>query len=622
MSEVPGYQRFFAELKRRRVFRVMAVYGVVGFVLLQIVELAVPALLLPEWTFRFFALVLVIGFPIALVITWAFEITPEGVRRTEAVSESALDAIVAQPARQRWPAGILGLIGGLAIATAGWWALGPRHQPASSEASAETRAATAARAVDAAATAGDQDSDEVYAASLAVLPFANRSANPENEYFTEGVHDDILTELSRLDGLKLISRTSVMRYKDTDLSVQEIGRELGVATVLEGGVQRSGDRVRITVQLIDAETDNHLWADTYDEELTAANVFAIQTDVARKIVEALQTTLVADAIAEASAPPTESLAAYDKLIEARIRLATRRPETMLQSVPLFREAIELDPSYAEAYTGLAEAQLILHSWDQITFDEAEPVVVSSLDRALELNPLLPEAHNVRALHLRNLGRTAEAEEEWKTAIALAPGLANAHHWYGGMLWELGRYEESQRQMRQALALDPMSRIINTNVGLGLYMAREYEAAIERYLQALERFPDWDYTYYLLSGAYSLAGRHEAAIEAALLAVELQNDPEDAPGYGNWRAGLAAVLARAGQEQAARDTLAAIGERADPTRLAIAYVALGETAEALRYLERAVAIRSPFLTELKDPAYDPIRDDPRFKAILREAALPE
>jgi len=620
MPETPGYQKFFAELKRRRVFRVMAVYGVVGFVLLQVVDLAVPALLLPDWTYRLVALILVVGFPIALIIAWAFEITPEGVRRTEALDEAALEAIVAQPARQRWPAGILGLIGGLAIATAGWWALGPRHD-ATSDGGAVESAAAAGRD-GAATTSSDPAPDEIYAASLAVLPFDNRSADPENEFFTEGVHDDILTELSRLDGLKLISRTSVMRYKDTDLGIREIGRELGVATVMEGGVQRSGDRVRITVQLIDAETDNHLWAATYDEELTAANVFAIQTDVARKIVEALATTLVADVATGTVEPPTESLAAYDKLIEARIRLATRNLADMLESVTLFREAIELDPSYAEAYTGLAEAQLIRHSWDQITLDEAEPVVVSSLDRALELNPHLPEAHNVRALYLHSLGRYAEAEEEWETTLSLAPGLANAHHWYGITLWELGRHDESQRQMRQALALDPMSRIINTNVGFGLYMAREYEAAIERFRQALVRFPDWDYTLYLLARSYSQDGRHDEAIETMLRAIEQARAQQNGLGNRNWAAGLAAILARAGREEVARDTLRAIEGLADPTRLAIAYVAVGDTGEALRHLEQAVAIRSPFLSELGDPAYDPIRDDPRFRAIVREVGLPE
>jgi hypothetical protein len=188
MPDIPGYRRFFAELKRRRVFRVMAVYGVVGFVLLQVVDLAVPALLLPEWTYRLIALILLIGFPIAIILAWAFEVTPDGVQRTEAVSQSALDAIASQPAAQRWPAGILGLLGGLAIATAGWWALAPGPN-----ADDETPA-SAARELEVAPVGGALP-DVSYAASLAVLPFDNRSANPENEFFTEGVHEAHLAHL-------------------------------------------------------------------------------------------------------------------------------------------------------------------------------------------------------------------------------------------------------------------------------------------------------------------------------------------------------------------------------------------------------------------------------------------
>ena len=607
MPDVSGYQRFFAELKRRRVFRVMAVYGVVGFVLLQVVDLVVPALLLPEWTYRFIALILLLGFPVAIVLAWAFEMTPEGVRRTEAVSAEDLDAIVAQqPASQRWPAGVLGLLGGLAIATAAWWALAPR--PASEPA---IELSTAAES-----SAATRELADTYLASLAVLPFANRSADPENEYFTDGVHDDILTELSRLDDLKLISRTSVMRYRDTDISIREIGRELEVATVLEGSVQRSGDRVRITVQLIDAETDDHLWAETYDEELTAANIFAIQSDVARQIVEALEATLVAGEPTEARRPPTESLEAYDKLIEARILLASRGIAAMFQSVDLFREAIALDSMYAAAYTGLAEAHLILYSWDQLTLDEIDPVVKSSLDRALALDPLRGEVHNSRALYLRNLGRLDEAEREWKKAIELAPGHANAHHWFGIMLWELGRYEESRIEMRRALALDPLSRIINTNVGLGLYFARDYQAAIAQYERSLERFPDWDYTWLVLSFALSANDQHEEAIQAARKAVEFESGQP-----GNWAAGLARALALAGDEDEARRVLEAVAD-ADPMRIAMARVALGDTEEAFRLLEVALDVGSPFLSELGDPAYDQIRDDPRFQAALRQMGLIE
>jgi len=598
----PGYQRFLAEMKRRKVFRVAAVYGGTAFVVLEGVALLAEGLTLSPGVLQTVTVVILAGFPLALALAWAFQVTPEGVRRTDPATTADIDAIVAQPRGKRWPAGILGLLGGVAIATAGWWALGSR--PATDDPGPSTEESTAALTKPA----------DVYLASLAVLPFANRSADPENEYFTDGVHDDILTALSRLEDLKLISRTSVMRYRDTETSIREIGRELGVATVLEGSVQRSGERVRITVQLIDAETDNHLWAETYDEELTAANVFAIQSDVARQIAAALEATLVAGEQA-AVRPPTESLEAYDRLTEARFLLATRGNENMFRSVDLFREAIALDSTYAMAHTGLAEAYLILYSWDKFTLNEIKQVVESSLDRALALDPLQGEAHTARALYLRNLGRYEESQREWRRAIELVPGHANAHHWFGIMLWELGRFDESRIELRRALALDPLSRIINTNVGFGEYFARDYDAAIDQYMKSLERFPDFSYTWYLLAFAHSANGQHEEAIQAARKALELS------AGDSNWTAGVARALAWAGEEDEARRVLASVPD-ADPTRVALVHVALGDTDEAFRWLKLALDAGSPFLAELGDPGYDPIRDDPRFQAALVRVGLAE
>jgi TolB-like protein/Flp pilus assembly protein TadD len=601
----PGYQRFFAEMKRRKVFRVAAVYGGTAFVVLEGVALLADGLTLSPGVLQTVTVVILAGFPIALALAWAFQVTPEGVRRTDPATTADIDAIVAQARGKRWPAGILGLLGGVAIATAGWWAFGTNpttDTSAGNAASSELRAPVAAQA-------------DVYLASLAVLPFANRSADPENEYFTDGVHDDILTALSRLEDLKLISRTSVMRYRDTETSIREIGRELGVATVLEGSVQRSGERVRITVQLIDAETDDHLWAETYDEELTAANIFAIQSDVARQIASALEATLVVGEPAESRPPPTESLEAYDRLTEARFLLASRGPANMFRSVDLFREAISLDSTYAPAHTGLAEAYLILYSWDKFTLDEIKPLVESSLDRALALDPLQGEAHTARALYLRNLGRFEESEREWRRAIELVPGHANAHHWFGIMLWELGRFDESRIELRRALALDPMSRIINTNVGFGEYFARDYDAAIDQYQRALEQFPDFSYTWILLSAAYSLNDQHQDAVQAARKALELS------PGDSNWILMLAAALARAGDEAEARRVMAS-ASAGDPTRFALVHAALGDTDEAFRRLDVALETGSPFITELGDPAYDPIRDDRRFQAALMRVGLAE
>ncbi len=607
MNEPRSYQRFLAELKRRHVFRVAAVYGATAFVVLQVADLLQEALRLPEAFLTGTTVLALLGFPLALVLAWAFEMTPDGVTKTAVATSKEIDEIVSQPASHRWRSAILGLLGGIAIATTGWWVLGPRT--ASDGANRLNSQVTP----DSAPTAASRSQPDVYLASLAVLPFANRSADPENEYFTDGVHDDILTELSRIEDLKLISRTSVMRYRDTETSIRDIGHELGVANVLEGSVQRSGERVRITVQLIDAETDDHLWAETYDEELTTANIFAIQSDVAQRIAASLASTLVTPDQAVNRPPPTESLEAYDRLTEARFLLASRQGESMLRSEGLFRQAIALDSMYAPAHTGLAESQLILYSWDMRTLDEIGPVVDSSLDRALALDPLQGEAHTARALYLRNLGQFEESEREWKRALELAPAHANAHHWYGIMLWELGRFEESRAELRRALALDPLSRIINTNTGLGEYFARNYEAAIAQYERSLERFPEFDYTWILLGIAYSANGQDDEAIQAARSALEIS------PGDFNWTLGLAYVLARAGQEEEARRLIAATPD-GDPTRIALARVALGDFEEALRLLEVAIEAGSPFVTELGDPGYDPIRGDTRFQAAMRRAGL--
>lgn len=602
MASTSSYQRLFAELKRRRVFRVAAVYGGTAFVVLEAVDLVAGGLALAPGVLQAVTVLILAGFPIALALAWAFQVTPEGVRRTDPATTADIDAIVAQPRSKRWPSAILGILGGIAIATAGWWVLGPqpdRGRVASAESSPPVGGQT----------------DE-FVASLAVLPFANRSADPENEYFTDGVHDDILTELSRIEDLKLISRTSVMRYRDTEASIREIGRELGVTVLLEGSVQRSGGRVRITVQLIDAETDDHLWAQAYDKELTAANVFAIQSDVARQIAAALKATLVVGDQPGRRPPPTESLEAYDRLTEGRLLLASRSPDNMFRSVDLFREAIALDSSYALAYVGLAEAHLILYSWVQLGLDEIKPIVEASLDRALELDPQLGEAHTARALYLRNLGRRDESERAWRRAIELVPGHADSHHWFGIMLYELGRFDESRDEMRRALALDPLSRIINTNAGLTEFFARDYEAAIAQYRRALERFPDFDYTWVLLSDAYSMTGRHEKAVQAARRAVELGPRDKD------WPLWLAYALARAGEEDEARSLVASAATEAEPTRFALVHVALGEPEEAFRWLEKGVVDRSPFISELRDARYDPIREDPRFQAMMRQVGLVE
>ena len=283
----PGYQRFFAELKRRKVFRVAAVYGAVAFVVLQVADILVPALHLPETFTTGVALLSMLGFPIALVLAWAFESTPAGIQRTDVARTGEIEAILAQPPASRWPSGLLALAGLVALVVGGWLAL-------SSRSGGDDRAAADAVTIE--AEAGEGAGTAVSGAApartaVAVLPFQSLTEDEESREFALGIHDDLLTQLTRIDDLRVTSRTSVMTYADSDKPAGAIARELGVGSLVEGGVRSSGGRVRVNVQLIDAATDEHLWAETYDREMTAENVFAIQGEIARAVTEALEAEL-------------------------------------------------------------------------------------------------------------------------------------------------------------------------------------------------------------------------------------------------------------------------------------------------------------------------------------------
>lgn len=596
------------EIHRRSLWQVLVIYITASWVVLEVTDVLASNFGLPEW-FPAFALgLLLLGLPIVLATAFVQEGGPTGVREDSSElpsivgAESGSPGIASEAAAGSakiftWRNAIGGGVLALAlwgIVATGWILWGPGHEPGAPLA------------------AGNEE----YSASVAVLPFANRSSDPENVYFVDGIHDDILTHLAKLEDLKLISRTSVMRYRDTDKSIREIGEELGVAAVLEGGVQRSGTRVRVTVQLIDAATDDHLWAETYDEDLTAANVFAIQSDVARQIAGALQATLTPDVGARIGQRPTESLEAYDLYVQGRFLLNTRQDENMRSSVDLFREAIVLDPAYASAYVGIADAHLVMWSWDIIPFEAAEPEIRASLETALEIDPRLGEAHIARALYLSSMGRRwDEADREYRQGLKLVPGYANAHHWFALVLNELGRFDEARVEIRKAGELDPLSQIISTNTGWVEYFARDYEAAISQYRRALERDPDFQYTWVLLADAYSMSGRHEEAIAAARRSLEIDTNDHN---YPLW---LAFVLARAGQTEEARRLAEERADTADPTRVAMVYVALDEPEEAFAWLDRAFAAESPFLIEMAvDPRYDPIRDEPRFLDMVRVLGL--
>jgi serine/threonine-protein kinase len=452
--------------------------------------------------------------------------------------------------------------------------------------------------------------------SIAVLPFSNRAADEGESaiFFAEGVHDDILAQLSRIDSLTVISRTSVMRYAGTTKPMREIAEELGVGTVLEGGVQRAGDRVRVNVQLIDASRDRHLWAQTYDEELTAANIFAIQSDIARKIAAALQATLAPDVEERIEARPTESLEAYDLYTRGRYlsnRQSTR--EDQESAADLYRQAIAADPAYAPAHVGLAGTYMILWSQGSLAAEEALPQARAAVERALELDPDLAEAHAVLGMVLMQELRFEEAERALLRALELNPSSAGAHSIYSGLLFLLERISESVRMARRAVELDPFSIDKRLDLSSSLFFTRDYDGASEEAARVLELEPEHADAHYYLGAALSMRGQLEEAI------AELQRSSELDPGSPGRRTGLAWVYARDGQREEALTQLADVPEMgANLKEIALVYGELGELDRAFDYLYRAYAEHPANLLALSvDPAADPLREDPRFDELMKK-----
>ncbi|MCK5446496.1 MAG: hypothetical protein KAJ43_00070, partial [Gemmatimonadetes bacterium] len=411
MTQKPlGYQRLFADLKRRAVFKVAAVYGAVSFAVLEVADLVFPALDLPEWTITFIVALAALGFPFALVLAWAFEKTPEGMRRTAPATAGELAAIVAQPAGRRWPAGILALAGVLLLYGGGWWVIG--RSGGAVKAADDLQVARSAAVT---AVAAPEPADR---RTLAVLPFESMSQDEESVLFTSGIHDDILTQLSKIRALGVTSRTTVMEYAETDMSLPEIAAELKVANILEGAVRRAGDRVRINVQLIGAETDEHLWAETYDRELTAENVFAIQSEIAVSVARAMEAELTHAEAEGLRDVPTRSLAALDAYHRGRVLFAARTDAEDRASVTQFERAVKLDPEFAMAWVGLLRAQ----TWLIRTGTESDTLPArESLDRALDLAPNSAEARLAAGYyHYYGLGDYELALEEFDAADSLVP----------------------------------------------------------------------------------------------------------------------------------------------------------------------------------------------------------
>ena len=371
--------------------------------------------------------------------------------------------------------------------------------------------------------------------SIAVLPFENRSDQSKDAYFVDGIHDDVLTHLTKIGALKVIARTSVEQFRNTKLTTKAIGEQLGVGTVLEGGVQRAGDRVRINVQLIDASSDAHLWAESYDRELTAANIFAIQSEVAAAIAYALKATLTPSEMAQVDAVPTKSLEAWEAYQLGKQRMAHRTSADLTEAEQFFKRAIDLDPKFALAYVGLADALILQTYYGLAPPDATLARADAAAAMALALDPKMAEAWTSSAKVAEDRKQFDRAEPMYRKAIELNPNYATAHHWFSGLLADRDRMDEGLGYAEKAAALDPLSAIINSNLATMLAASGRFTEADTRYRKAISIDPAMPHAYFALAvlDAYVL-NRFSDAVPFLEKAYDL--DPEN-PAPALWQAGV-------------------------------------------------------------------------------------
>ncbi|MCL7962924.1 MAG: tetratricopeptide repeat protein [marine benthic group bacterium] len=647
MSEAPGYQRFFAELKRRKVFRVAAVYGATGFVVLQVADLLAEGMELPSVVLKTATFLVLLGFPIAMVLAWALELTPDGVRRTDPAEAGEIDEIVAQPRGKRWPAGLLALLGMIALVAGAWWAgrstaPGLDAGPAASAASSANSDGRGAEVLKLAYADLEADARP----SLAVLPFVDMIGDEEQEFFADGMTEELLNALAKIRDIRVGGRTSSFAYKGQDRDLREIGAELGVQYLVEGSVRKQGDRLRITAQLVDATDNFHLWSESYDR--TIDDVFAVQEEIAGAIADELQVSLGLEDGTRLVAP-TGDLDAYDLYLTGRARMRVRG-DGVQEAVQLFEAAVAKDSGWAPAWAGLAQAQsLVPFYWegspnmrDVAGGEEGEPDRVSASRRAedaaiWEASLAAAERAALRALEIDPTNASAEvalgnvyrdrwewekAEDRYLRALAIDPDDVEAHQQYAEYLAGIGRLDEALRSARRAVALDPTSAIRLNALGYILGMNGRSEEALPVYelgrahggdfpairrgiMFALYRLREFDrLEAFVLEEAARQDSVRGTRTAAEIEEFRLQTEEK----FDAIRSGDMDGLIRCCESViTVRDLLA-----------------VGDTARAFERYEEAILSGPRFngnlLNGLWIPAFDKFRSDSRFAALLEYTGL--
>jgi adenylate cyclase len=450
--------------------------------------------------------------------------------------------------------------------------------------------------------------------SIAVLPFENLSHDPDNVYFADGIQEEILTRLSKIADLKVISRTSTQRYQHKPENLLEIAKQLGVANILEGSVQKAADQVRVNVQLINAQNDSHLWADKFDRKLT--DIFAVESEIAAKIADALQARLTAPERNAIAAQPTQNTEAHQLYLKGRYLWNRRTGENLKKALAYFQLATEKDSNYALAYVGVADAYSVMPAYSAGSPQDCLPRARAAAQRALELDEMLAEAHASLAYTLFHYFEFAASTKEFERAIELNPNYATAHQWYARTnLLMTGQFDRAIAEMKRAVELDPVSPMFHAELG-GVYMvARRYDEAIEQLRNTIETDPEFYWAHRFLGLALELKGATAQAIAEYHRAFEVSDDPVVL-------AFLAHAEANIGRQNEARQILARLTEAAKTRYVpayafAVIHLALGEKDQALDWLEKNTRDHAAAYSLLikVDPYLDPLRGEPRFETLV-------
>ncbi len=570
---------FFLRLKQRKLVQWALAYVAAAFALLQGIDIIAQQFGWPEGVRRGITLALVIGFLVTLVLAWY-----HGERGAQKVTGAELLILA-----------LLLSLGGVFL-----WRHSTAAAPPSPLAALPSPVATPPAVIP--------------AKSIAVLPFENLSDEKANAYFAEGVQDEILTRLAHVADLKVISRTSTAKYKSAPDNLREIAQQLGVANILEGSVQKAGEQVRITAQLINAQSDSHLWANTYDRKLS--DTFAVESDVAQTIVSALEAKLSGAEQKALSARPTENTEAYQLYLKGRFFWNKRTGADLKIAAGYFERAVAEDPSYASAYAGLAQADLLIPVFGAGRPTEYFPKAEVATQRAVALDDQSAEGQSALAMIRFFEFRFQDAEHEFHRALQANPNYATAHHWLGNSLYTtLGRFDEAIKESQRAVELDPLSLIINADLGSTLMIARRYDDAIAQLRRTLALDGNFAYAHWNLGEALYLKGDTAGAIAEYEKARALDNDPEILALLGR----TYAETGRKGEALALLQQLQRMGDRqyVRSYLYTILYIGLRDNQKAIDYLDKAgTDDETPDTTWLKvDPLFDPLRSEPRFQNMV-------